>query len=106
MLAPDECELLAAFFALFSHPTRLRILCALHDSPKTVSQLAEAVKVSSQNMSQHLRLLREKGAVRTRREGHSVYYQLADERLVQAAELIRAAVIDLMRHKFSPLGKS
>ena len=64
-----ECRLLADFFTLFGSGTRLQIFCALHGGRKTVSELAEHVGVSLQNVSQHLRLMREKGAVTRRRKG-------------------------------------
>lgn len=100
MLDLNECEVLASFFALLSNRTRLRMLCVLRDGRHTVSELAEAAGVSLQNVSQHLRLMRDKGIVLTEREGQRVYYRLSDPRLVQAAELLRAAVTDLARQRW------
>ena len=101
-----ECSLLAEFFTLFGNGTRLQILCALQEGRKTVSELAEHAEVSLQNVSQHLRLMREKGAVTTEKEGQYVYYTIADERLVQGARLIRDALLDATRRRASQvLGK-
>ncbi|RMG04258.1 MAG: ArsR family transcriptional regulator [Planctomycetota bacterium] len=100
MLNDHECELLAGFFSLFANRTRLRILCVLREKPATVSELAEQVGVSLQNMSQHLRLMREKGLVLTQREGQHVVYRLADPRIVQAAALLREVVADLLKSRY------
>ena len=42
----------------------------------SVGELAEAIDASLQSTSQHLRLMREHGLVRSRREGQTVYYQI------------------------------
>lgn len=94
-----ECRLLADFFTLFGSGIRLQIFCALQDGRKTVSELAELAGVSLQNVSQHLRLMREKGAVATEREGQRVYYSVDDERFIQGACLIRDALLDATRRR-------
>ncbi|GAB6166416.1 hypothetical protein JCM19992_24160 [Thermostilla marina] len=100
MLNDRECELLAGFFSLFANRTRLRILCVLKEKPATVSELAEQAGVTLQNVSQHLRLMREKGVVSPQRAGQHVVYRLADPRIVQAAALLREAVADLLKKRY------
>ena len=96
-----ECRFLADFFTLFGSGTRLQIFCALQGGRRTVSELAERVGVSLQNASQHLRLMREKGAVTTEKEGQHVYYSVVDQRLMQGACLIRDALLDATRRRSS-----
>ncbi len=98
-----ECRWLADFFTLFSSGVRLQIFCALQGGRKTASELAERAGVSPQNMSQHLRLMREKGAVATERVGHHVYYSVEDQRLLQGACLIRDALVDATRRRASQM---
>ena len=98
-LNDSECHLLAEFFTVFGNPTRLRMFCLLQDGRKSVSQLAEHAGVTLQNASQHLRLMRDKGAVGTTREGQHVYYEVVDQRFVEAAQLIRAALVDSIQRK-------
>jgi len=95
------CRLLADFFTLFGNGTRLQIFCALQGGRKTVSELAEHAGVSLQNVSQHLRLMREKGAVATEKEGQHVYCSVVDQRLMQGACLIRDALLDATRRRSS-----
>lgn len=99
----NECHLLADFFGVFSHRTRLQMFCALQGGRKTVSELAEYAEVSLQNASQHLRLMRDKGAVVTEKEGQHVYYRIVDDRFITAARLMRDALVDTMHNRMKPL---
>jgi len=94
-----ECEQLAGFFSIFANPTRLKIFCTLQDGEKTVSELAEAAEVTMQNVSQHLRVMRDKGAITMRRDGQNVFCSILDDRYVQAARLVRDALTDELRRK-------
>ena len=96
-MSDAECGQIAAFFSIFSNPTRLRIFCTLQDGPKTVSELAESAGVTLANMSQHLRVMRDKGALTMDRQGQHVRYSIVDERFFQAARLVRDAVDDQWR---------
>ncbi len=96
-MTTSECEQVAAFFTVFANSTRMRILCALEDGPKTVTELAERTGASVQNVSQHLRLMRDKGALRTKREGQFVYYSVSDKRIFRAARMMRAALLGELR---------
>jgi len=59
-----------------SNPVRLLVLCQLAESEKSVGELERVVDVSQSALSQHLALLRERGLVRSRRAGQSIYYTL------------------------------
>ena len=93
-MSDAACELLSGFFAIFAHATRMRIFCALHGEPKTVTEIAEYARVSITNASQHLRLMRDRGAVVAEKRAQSVYYHLADPRYVEAVMLIRATLLE------------
>ena len=93
------CELLADYFTVLAHPVRVRILCALQKRPRTVSQIAAYAEVSLPNVSQHLRLLRDKGAVLTEKRAQQVYYQVADTRLLRAADLIHQLLLEQTRRQ-------
>ncbi|GAB4129088.1 ArsR/SmtB family transcription factor [Thermopirellula anaerolimosa] len=97
MLPTDECNLLVTLFRVLGHPTRLQFFCLLREGEKTVTELAQATGVPQQNASQHLRLMRECRAVRTRRQGQQVLYRLADKRLVEATEILRDAVLGAVK---------
>jgi ArsR family transcriptional regulator len=65
------------------------MLYALSDKPRNVSELADELGISQPTASRHLNLLRERGLVTARREGQSVVNTLADERIIEALDLLR-----------------
>ena len=67
----------ARLHQLLSNPSRLLILCSLAEKEMSVGELAEVIGASMQNTSQHLRLMRDKGVLITRRDGQTIYYQIA-----------------------------
>jgi DNA-binding transcriptional ArsR family regulator len=89
-----SCELLGDFFATFAHATRMRIFCALQSDAKTVTEIAEHAGISVPNASQHLRLMRDRRAVVAEKQAQSVYYRIADPRLVEAVKLIRTTLLE------------
>ena len=93
------CDLLGEFFTIFAHATRMRICCALQHGPKTVTEIANYADISITNASQHLRLMRDKGAVESEKRKQSVFYRIADRRFLHAANLIREALIEQMQDK-------
>jgi ArsR family transcriptional regulator len=87
-------ELTAAMCRALSDPKRLMILYALSDQPRAVGELAELLEVSPSNVSQHLRLLRDRGLVDAAREANRVIYTLRDRRVVEAIDVLRAIMSD------------
>ncbi len=59
-------------------PTRLKIVRALEETPLAASDLAQVIGRTRSGTSQHLRVLREVGAVETSRQGNIVRYRLAE----------------------------
>ncbi len=77
-----------------THATRLEIIDHLRAHEKTVGALALEMAMPSSTISRHLRLMREKGVVQARRDGPNVYYQLNNEKIVQAYDLIHQFVLE------------
>lgn len=87
----------AAVCQVFSHRLRLELLDALRDGERTVGELAEHVGAGTSNVSQHLSLMRERGALLSRRDGSHVYYRVADPRILAAFDLMRELLLDQIR---------
>lgn len=68
----------AAFLKSLAQEHRLMILCLLCDSERSVGELATLLDVRQPTLSQHLARLRAEGLVKTRRDGTTVFYALAD----------------------------
>ena len=78
---PEETELydLAELFKVFGDSTRIRILFVLFEAEVCVCDLAEALHMTQSAISHQLRILKQNKLVKSRREGKSVFYSLADE---------------------------
>ena len=96
-LVQEVAQLHADICSALADPRRILILYALVDQSRNVSDLAVEVGISQPAASRHLNILRERGLVNPRREGHSVIYQLADERIIQALDLLRAVLGEAMK---------
>jgi DNA-binding transcriptional ArsR family regulator len=84
----------ADLFGALSDATRIRILAALMDGERTVSELAELVGITDSGVSHHLRGLRHMRLVRARKQGRQVHYSLDDEHI---ADLFRRG-LDHVQH--------
>ena len=80
-----------------ANPTRLKILALLAKQERKVGELAEIIGVSPSNVSQHLAILSSRGLVLARKQAQTVFYSLADERIIQACTLIRSVLLDKMK---------
>jgi DNA-binding transcriptional ArsR family regulator len=79
----------AAIARAFADPKRLCVLERLAAGERSVSELSRDVGCQVPNMSQHLAVLRQSGLVRSRREGTTVLYRLADDRVLQTYRMLQ-----------------
>ena len=77
---PEEEELydLAELFKVFGDSTRIRILFVLLEAEVCVCDLAAALNMTQSAVSHQLRILKQSKLVKSRREGKSIFYSLAD----------------------------
>jgi ArsR family transcriptional regulator len=80
----------AAVGRALADPKRLCVLESLAGGELSVSDLSTTVGCQVPNMSQHLAVLRSAGLVQSRRDGSTVYYRLADARVLEAYRLIKS----------------
>jgi DNA-binding transcriptional ArsR family regulator len=73
---------------------RQAILHAICNGEKCVGDLAAEIGVSVHNVSQHLRVLKERRLVASRREGQTVYYHVTNQKFMEACALMRQALIE------------
>ena len=84
----------AAFCTVFSDRKRLKIMWYLRSGERRVNEIVDHLGVPIQNVSQHLRIMKDKGAVTSRREGHAVYYRVANTKFIQGCDLIREGLLE------------
>ena len=77
---PEETELydLAELFKVFGDSTRIRILFVLSSADVCVCDLARVLNMTQSAISHQLRILKQNKLVKSRREGKSIFYSLAD----------------------------
>jgi DNA-binding transcriptional ArsR family regulator len=72
--------------AALADPTRRTVFERLKQGPRPVVEIARGLPVSRPAVSQHLRVLKEAGLVRERREGTRNYYSVDGEALAELRE--------------------
>ena len=85
----DDRQRTAIVARALSDPKRLCVLETLATGERSVSELSRDVGCQVPNMSQHLTVLRSAGLVAARREGTTIYYRLADARVIEAYRLMQ-----------------
>ena len=91
----------AELFAILADPTRLRLVAALAERELCVCDLAATLGLSESAVSHQLRLLRERGLVRARRDGRLVYYALDDAHVAT----LYAGALDHVTHRAGGTGE-
>lgn len=91
---PESNEILIKFFKGLGDPTRIRIVEALLEKERNVSELIKLLRLPQSNISNHLACLKWCGYISSRKEGTSVYYQITDERVKKIVGLAREIIAD------------
>ena len=73
---------------------RQAILHAVCDGEKCVGDLADEIGISVHNVSQHLRVLKERRLVASRKDGQTVYYHVTNPKFLEACALMRQALLE------------
>ena len=79
LISPEQAAALMRLFKVFANDTRLRLLHALvRDGELCVTDLAVAVDMKPQAVSNQLQRLVDRGILKARRNGTNIYYSFAD----------------------------
>ena len=90
-------ELHAEVCKTLSNPVRLRIINELQAGEMTVGALAKKLDIRQAHVSQHLAILRQRGVVKTRRDGPNIYYGISNPKIVKACSLIREVLLEQLQ---------
>jgi ArsR family transcriptional regulator len=91
-LENEVIQLHAEICGGLADPSRIMILYALSQNPRNVTELSSELNMPQPLVSRHLKILRDRGMVTSERHGTTVTYSLGDPRLVEALDLLRAAM--------------
>ncbi len=78
-MSEEKIEDLAELFKVFGDSTRIRILFVLFESEVCVCDLAATLNMTQSAISHQLKILKQSKLVKSRREGKSIFYSLADD---------------------------
>jgi ArsR family transcriptional regulator len=93
-LESEITQLHAEICAGLADPNRIMLLYSLSQNPRNVTELCSELEMPQPLISRHLKVLRERGMVTTERRGTVIIYSLADTRLIEALDLLRAVMHD------------
>ncbi|MEM6988823.1 MAG: metalloregulator ArsR/SmtB family transcription factor [Pseudomonadota bacterium] len=77
----EDVQQATEFMKALAHEGRLMILCRLHQGECSVNELEALLSARQSAVSQQLSRLRLERLVKTRRDGKTMYYSIADERV-------------------------
>jgi ArsR family transcriptional regulator len=84
----SKAQELADYCGILGNTHRIQIIWALGNRELTVSEIAEEIDTSMQNTSQHLRLMKDKGVLQSRRDGREIYYRVANTKFTRTCPVI------------------
>ncbi len=89
----------AGLCSAFSNDKRLQILWAISEEECSVGEIARQLDISQSNVSQHLRVLRDKGVVVERKEGQQVFYRVVNSKIIEGYKLIQEGIKEMHKMK-------
>lgn len=84
-----KAEGIAGMLSCIAHPARLMIICMLLEREMFVHELVEKLGTTKGNISQHLRVLSDRGLIQKRRDGNRIFYSIKDPRLADLIARIK-----------------
>jgi ArsR family transcriptional regulator len=88
----DRYRLHAQLCKVLTDPKRLALLNALRSGDRSVGELAETIRSTLANTSQHLAVMRSAGLVEGTRDGTTVRYRLAEPAIIAACDIVSGIV--------------
>jgi len=97
-------EMYVRIYKALAHPIRIKIVRMLRDGPQCVCILNENVEFSQSNLSQHLKILKNAGILKTEKDGIRILYSIKDEEVKNLLEITGRIIkneIDMMNSGFA-----
>lgn len=85
----ESMEFAAECLRTLAHPHRLRIIEILLDHEESVGELARACELPSHMVSDHLRILKDRGFLDNERQGRKVFYRIVEPAVGDIMNCIR-----------------
>lgn len=98
-MSKEIYEIHANICQCLANPKRLEIINTLRDKEMPVTELANKMGIAKANLSQHLAIMRDKGILKSRREGVNIYYSLANPKVIQACDIMREVLFEHLKKR-------
>jgi DNA-binding transcriptional ArsR family regulator len=86
----EQLERAANMLKAIAHPMRIAILDYLEDGKRmTVTEIHQKLDIEQSTTSHHLRILKDKGVLDSKREGKNTYYFLKNDKLSKITDCIK-----------------
>ena len=92
-------EPIAERFRVLGEPNRLRLIMALEQGEKNVTDLVEETSLTQANVSRHLSLLTDKGILGRRKDGLNVYYYVSDKNIFELCKHVCGSLETRIKHQ-------
>lgn len=104
MLMNDKTlEMVAERFRVLGDPLRLRLLNALSERERSVTELVAETGASQANVSKHLSVLLQGGLIDRRKEGLFVFYSCSDPKVFQICDVVCGSLRERLARDLSQL---
>lgn len=90
MVVASSLTQTAQLFGALADPTRFDILRRLRSGERRVGELCDETMLAQSLMSFHLKVLREAGLIRSRRDGRSVWYGIDPAGIARLRRLLES----------------
>lgn len=89
-------DLIVNMLKAMAHPVRYKVVKFLYDGPKCVCKLNEEFQFSQANLSQHLKILKDAGILKSEKVGLETHYSLYNEEIKDIINSIERYVENLL----------
>jgi ArsR family transcriptional regulator len=86
VLSDHALQLIAGRFRILGEPSRLKLIHALQNGERSVSDLVQASGLTQANVSRHLNTLAHAGMLSRRKQGLQVFYSVADPEIFKLCD--------------------
>ena len=86
----------ATVFHALSDPIRMEIVSFLRDGEKCVCEIVPHLNLIQPLVSRHLRILKEAGLIRCRKDGTKRLYSIVDQRIFNAIDALSSELVSVL----------
>ena len=103
-VSEEALTLIASWFRTLAEPSRLKILRALEEGEKNITELVEATGLTQANVSRHVQSLVDAGMVGRRKEGLAVICFIADPSITELCDKVCSNLLKRLSQQVKKLG--